>query len=925
MRPIKMTVSAFGPFADTTIIDFEKLGTQGIYLITGDTGAGKTTIFDAITFALYGETSGDYRASGMLRSKYANPETKTFVELEFENKGKRYVVYRNPEYERPKGRGEGTTKQKPEASLEFDKDRAPITKYTDVTKMVTEIIGLDKKQFSQIAMIAQGDFRKLLMAKTEEREEIFRNIFHTKQYQELQKSIGDEANEMYKEYMEKKREILQNIDNITCNEESPYFDKLQERKEQQELVHFEEFEDVLQHVLQEDKEQLDSLEIEANKNQEQLGELVKEIDYVTNRVKIKSNLDIVCKELEQLKNDLQDKKATVEKTVTEAKKVELITADITLLKDKMEDYTQLSNNIKQLNTLKEAENKTATLLIQEENKINKIDKQIKECNEVIALYGDVEKERVVKANELEKVQTELYDIESMMLKYSNLDLLVKTSKRLQNEYLEQQLQHQKALKEYTSHEQSFYNAQAGILAEQIKEGQPCPVCGSLEHPHLAVRGNEVLSKEELDLEKDNIQALRDDVEKASRRTGNSLAEMHSLEKIISEELSGKYNIDDISQGKDNLLVLTKEKENLQQELSCQLHTLDEHAKHYKKAKNQLPDITTAREKLELSIKEYREKQIRDKAEINHLSEQIEKLKENLTYDSAKLAKQQIDKLQAEKNVLEKAVKNAQEKYDVCQKLQGEKETKKKIYEEQLSERNCRELEVLNAEKANYTKQNKLIQQQRENIKVRYQNNDSFGKQVCKAWKVWIKEEEEYKTLRALADTLNGKLSKKDKILLETYVQMTYFDRILNQANVRLLQMTGGQYELVRKETATNQRSHTGLELNVLDHYNGTTRSVQTLSGGESFMASLALALGLSDEIQKMAGGIQLDTMFVDEGFGSLDEETLSKAIMVLNGLAKGNRLIGIISHVSELKQRIDKQILITKSQTEGSKVEMLLD
>lgn len=371
--------------------------------------------------------------------------------------------------------------------------------------------------------------------------------------------------------------------------------------------------------------------------------------------------------------------------------------------------------------------------------------------------------------------------------------------------------------------------------------------------------------------------------------------------------------------------LMQQKQKLAKEetdLKEQLHNVKEKENVYKAAYQHLPELSGQKEELEKQLREKNEQLMREREEAAALQKEFETMKEGLKFADEQTAKEQINEMQTKKTMLESAVKQAHEAAAKCDNEIKEKQAAQKALVEQLQSGDCKELSVLTEDKNRLTEQLKGQQIAKESVNRRFKNNESAKENIEKEWVHLSQVEKEYKLLKSLSDTANGGLTGKDKIMLETYIQATYFDRILLRANARFSKMSNGQYELVRKKNASNLKNQSGLDIDVRDHYNGSFRSVKTLSGGESFMASLSLALGLSDEIQAAAGGIQLDTMFVDEGFGSLDDETLSVAIRTLNELTEGNRLVGIISHVSELKQSIDKQIVVTKKRESGSRVAM---
>ncbi len=1482
MRPMKLTMSAFGPYAKKTEIDFECLGEQGLYLITGDTGAGKTTIFDAITFALYGEASGDVRKADMFRSKYAEAQTPTYVEFTFAYRGKCYTVKRSPEYQRPKAKGEGNTQQKADASLVFPDGRPVVTKTKEVTKAVTDLIGLDRKQFSRIAMIAQGDFQKMLLAGTEERSEIFRQIFNTKGYQVMQEKLKEKARECKGEYDELKRSIRQDMDGIICEGEDAVSAKLKEfgreefdgrigdgmallemlcaqdgellneldakiremeeriqaedqqigtvrkiRQQQKELAEKQESLKVQEPEFQQAKEKFDlaqKREKECKDIARQIEELQKELGIFEKikqeetekqsdeqklaqekraseegEKKIRELKEALTKKKESLEalggveeegkrleeqreenerqeNDFYQQKENLRKEFEEEKKakeewakakeelenlcikiqecdgkikalegrdtrlfgVEALEKDLGEVKGVLEkeeaDFRAAEEKIKEEETAQEtlrlqekrlleeektraAEMETLRNAAQEEqsceqerrkaqdtlDKFQELSEDMKKLKREIAEQKKKSERAQKQAEEkkaalisLQQEIKELMDTETRALRLAReKDKLegekeslaafdgVRKAWKEQGEKLRQaQKDYGEAFREkeaaesaYHHMERIFFDAQAGLLARELKEGAACPVCGSPHHPRLAVLPDTAPEKEELDNEKKRLAQIQAKVERLSEKAGGFAAQEKRLAEdvrrqaaeifgenvweMLGEASGGEdaWEMMDVASGGENAWkkmdaalqkaieerksqkeeeekqicqemktakqqkkrkeelenqIAESEREqeksekasrNAQQELAAAngrmeekdrqweialaemqfpdtvgedpaamkdflIRTLEQKKMQHQRAvldKKRLEQLQSEKEKCEKNQQEIKEKiaesrqkeaalqgeqkgqserliadakkavsvleraeefmvwqdenhikgkifsvledsvlcvhdivedigkyQDMLKAEGDFLREQMDEwknLKEEkqqkeeqqekdkqklhemekksegirgkreekmqqffrtlLNYDETlraysesdtggiftasgtgtqqvqglsvlempeekwndavqraenslwekkekmekALAKNQSDQTEKEKlrretgemetqsETLEKRVEEAkhnitrtEEKIngrngkikEFLEQLKSEREEdargKMKTLEREKKEReDCREKaeqeynecrtakerlmavvetlqnqlleageagqlseEEIGARKEKWQQEKNRLIQERDGRKMAYQTNCRIISNLRAKQDDILEVEEKYKWMKSLSDTANGALNGKHKIEFETYIQMAYFDRVIRRANLRLLTMSGGQYELKRTESGENpngresgnKREKTGLELSVIDHYNVTERSVKTLSGGESFQASLSLALGLSDEIQSSAGGIHLDSMFVDEGFGSLDEEALSQAMKALMRLTEGKRLVGVISHVAELKEQIEKKIVVTKNRGE---------
>lgn len=922
MRPIRMTVSAFGPFAEETEIDFSKLGDSGLYLVTGDTGAGKTTIFDAIVYALYGEASGEGRQGSMFRSKYAKLETRTFVELEFACNNQIYVVSRNPGYTRQRLKGTGTATQKSDARLVFQDDRQPVTGLLEVTKKITEIIGLDRNQFTQIVMLAQGEFQKFLMASTEEKETIFRNIFHTQNYQELQTKLKDRGGQLKNEYEDYENQISRLIKNVTCGEESAFSEELTSLQGQQELVNQEEFAHLLEQLLAEQKTALQQLDKEMKDREKQLATLNEQIGVAVNLQGAKEELTRIETFLKAGQQELAKLVETKKKAVEAAGACDELTAKVAQVQQKLGDYAHLTKLSKQQETTKKEYETGEQTLAQYEKSVKENQEKILQLQAVTEEKKDCGKLRLSMAHRLEEIsrqKKEMEDFQSLFGQFEKQQQQVEKQQQLCRKKL---AEYEELSREYNHLYQGFIRSQAGILAQSLQEGDPCPVCGAVSHPKPAELSEEICTREELEKKKEKVDKKDQEAREQGLKAEGLLTTCNAMRQQLAEKADALLGEGELEAVKplleERLSKLLEEKEKGEKELT----DYQQGEEAYEEAQKQLPVLSESQKEMENAVAKQRELQTGRAKDLEHLEENLESLKKELIYKNEEEALAAIEEWNRQKENLQKAKDTAEKAVADYDKEIAAKRAKQQTLEEQLRENQTKPYEELIKQRQDLQSDKQRIQAKRDHLYRRCENNQESGRQALEMWEKLTQVEERYVSMKNLSDTVNGNLSGKNRIMLETYVQMTYFDLILNQANVRLLSMTDGQYELVRKRGASNQKSQSGLELEVWDHYTSSLRSVHTLSGGESFMASLALALGLSDEIQMKAGGIRLDTMFVDEGFGSLDEETLSKAIDVLAGLTEGNRLVGIISHVEELKQRIDKQIVVTKDAATGSRVEV---
>ena len=817
MRPLKLVMSAFGPYATQTVIDFSKLGEQGLYLITGDTGAGKTVIFDAVSYALYGQTSGGVRDANMLRSQYADTDTPTFVELEFSFHGKCYRVKRNPEYRRPAKRGSGMTKEKAGAELYYPDGRVPVTRMSDVDKSIVELLGLNHKQFTQITMIAQGQFRKFLDTNTDERSKIFRDLFHTYFFQQLQDKLKQDAAAKRNEFIEQQRRSEQALNGICCAYPA-YTEQLQSFA----MRHYEgcvdevlALVDTLIALDEKEQQQVAAVETAAAKEvsalQESLGALAKK---------------------QQLLQAIQTTEARI---------------------------ARMQQQIEQ----------EAAASVQRQEALQKLEADVNKAQK-----GEVERAQLqAERQQLAARQRELRQLNEMQQRYQNQEV----------ELLQKRKEYKRASEEYEHFNKlsdacfdRFLGAQAGLLAhDKLKPGKPCPVCGSCEHPQPVQLAQDAPTE-------NDVEQARAKAETAQKIRDGLIGEGTALNRRLKQDMTlliGKgvelLGCDDLKLIAERAQAELKDVNNKITDLRLKMGFLQEKVEQYHKLAKTLEQQKIADKQAEAAAQSMRQQLAGAEGQLQELKKQLAQQQELLVDVNEQELQQEHAKLLAQLRELD---------------LQG-----KRLY--------------------SAIEKNRQIKQEVSGYEAR--------RAACEA---------EYSFINSLSATLNGTLTGKKRVNLETYVQMHYFDKILQRANIRLLRMSRGQYELCRDkmqdEDSKTGNSKTGLDLEVKDYYSGNLRSVKTLSGGESFMASLALALGLADEVQSCAGGIQLDTMFVDEGFGSLDDSSLQQAIATLQGLSEGHRLVGIISHVHDLQEMIDKKILVRKKrglQGTGSEVALVVD
>ncbi len=920
MRPLKITMSAFGPYAGEVTLDMQKLGKSGIYLITGDTGAGKTTVFDAISYALYGEASGNYRENTTLRSKYASADTPTFVELEFEYNNEIYKINRNPEYPRPNKRGEGFTKQSANAELVMP-DGSVITKIKEVSAKVEEIIGINKNQFSQIAMIAQGDFRKLLNCETNERSKIFRKIFKTEPYHNIEIKLSSLFNELKRNREKEKSGIEQYINQLNCNKNDTLFLELERAKSGDVLI-----EDVIKLA----GEIINKDALEYTKTQKNIESINEEIEKINSNIKLYENQEATKKayakasaQLEELKTKRNDCEKAYKSAEAQRERLDDLTRKINLINSKMPKYDELKSLENSINERTQSFEKSNNSLKLKQQEITLLEKEIDEKSkaleevkgaDLLVQKLNVQKEEInKKAEALKELKTEIDRCKTEQKNLKNAQSFAKSALdeygALENEYNQIYI--------------AFFNEQAGIIADELKDGEPCPVCGSTSHPNLARKSENAPSQADVESAQNLVKKAQEKADKA-RDTASALKsrfdEIAANVKSAAKKLFGTDDnvFDDYN---SNINALKKEYD----DTLALLKTANEKLNLYQKLDKEIPKIQEKQKSLSDEISTLNTQKASDEAFISENTKRVTSIKSELDFESADLAKDKLKEYTNLSNDIKNAIEKSKNDFDdIKSKYDTQKGTKASL-EKALKEFKEIDLASLKEKSLKLNEYKKDVDKTAKSLYSRIESNKLLVDNISEKRDILKGYDDKYVWLKALSETANGDISGKEKITLETFVQMTYFDSIIRKANIRLLTMSDGQYELVRRSDAETLKKNEGLALDVIDHFNGSSRSVSTLSGGESFMASLCLALGLSDEIQSSNGGIKLDTMFVDEGFGSLDGEALDRALSALTSLSQGNRLVGIISHVDALRDRIDNKIVITKDRTFGSNAQIICD
>lgn len=873
MKPITLTICGWGPYRDEQPpIDFEALGSRGLFLITGATGAGKTTIFDAVTYALYGDLSGKTREKGSVRSDFAAPSTKTYVELVMEHGGKRYRIRRNPEYMRPRKRqsknGE-LTKEKENAYLTMP-DGSCIEGSSEVTARIRELLKVDINQFRQLSMIAQGEFTRLLTAPSSEKSKIFREIFDTKLYERLEAKLKNSSAELYRQVMEYRHRMEEEVSVFSPDEEL--------------------------------KAEVEALVAEAGIYSERLLPFLKEkiSVFLSEEKRLHSEEKKAEEEIEELAGivkEAEQTKALMEQLAKEREKQKS-------LAEREPDYRQMEERLQRA--------EEAAAVREYELLLQNREEQRKTCEKKLQL-SERELEGLLQKQEEQRTLVELaeqiaeaFDMKERCEEAERLRQEKETALReKKQEFGALQVRYEKAEKEaeasihdYENAERRYRHGIAGILAQDLKEGEPCPVCGALSHPCRQEREQGVPTEEELKEKK-----------LLSEKKRQELLKIHGETRACRE-------------ARDLLDREAEKSRRMQQELTEKMQELPAEIREY-------PDFHKRSDF---------EKQRKEAEEICLRISEKKKTKAALRQERQVLLEKEGLARGNFRDELQKAGFTGEEEYRAAflpeQKRKEEQEAVKDYGQRcHAKEHLIHHLE----EELKVREQRSPAEEQQKLAEIR-KKKDSLTEAGSRLWKNRNETEKLYRSLKEkkekstalsekygiikdLDDAVNG--NNKKRLVLEQYVLAAYFEEILKAANLRLAMMSGGRYTLYRTKEVTDGRSKDSLDMEVLDYYTGRYRSVKTLSGGETFKVSLSLALGMSDVVQAYSGGIQVDALFIDEGFGSLDQESLEQACQTLMSLAESDRMIGIISHVPLLSEKIENQIQVKKTST-GSTYQLVV-
>ena len=1070
-------MSAFGPYAGQASIDFSLLGTSGIYLICGDTGAGKTTIFDAISFALYGEPSGSFRKARTLRSDFAAPDVKTYVELEFEHRGRRYRVLRNPAYERPKLRGEGTTTEGADATLwELDSpEKPPVTRTAAVNARVLDLLGIDRDQFSQIVMIAQGDFRRLLSADTKERSSILRKLFGTEPYLAFERALARRQRELEKSSQSVTDQLrgIMSLASVEGETRAAELERLQSlaAPDADALVA------LLDAQEKDDAAEAGVLDADATRLREREDSLKAQLDLATQTAAATAKAVAAAGTTATRKAELASAEDAAKGAPELARKAAALAAELPAYEELGRAHAALAAAERKAREARAELGKTEAALGEKDDSLARARDMVRELAErAKASRDEAERAREAAAKavrdceELERrtatvaelaakatdasaaleraesaqaaAREEVAGLEAAEARHAGaperlarataacedvgrrLAELERSCQDLQKRgreadearstwakkkslHLDARKAFDEAQARYAAAERAFLDGQAGIMASTLAPGMACPVCGSTEHPHLAAVSAEVPTEEQAKAAKQAADAAREQFQDAAAKAADARARFDASQVELSRLIAETGGEDALAKGRAALTEQREAARNEEAAAKAEVAALEDVRKRRDAARKRLEDadrrveearscgvaadkelaaaksgleefssalgetdVEAARARkrvcdgaLDAALKAERGARARvdagaaASAEAERLAGEVEDLRATrdarresvdglgrdvasanarlrqiaagLSFGSGAEAKRQLDQTEAARRALEEGLTSARDAYEETRRSEAAAEASRKSAQERLDALRSRgqvDGEGAEAALARVREELDRLLGRQTVLASRRSSNAGMRKRLRRLGKQALEVAESYGEVRSLAQTASGQLSGKERLSFETYLQARWFDRVIHAANRRLSVMTNGRFELERhrgQQTGTGG-SQSGLELDVRDTFTGKPRPASTLSGGESFKASLSLALGLSDVVQASAGGVQLDAMFVDEGFGTLDQESLELAVRTLSDLTGSNKLVGIISHVEELQESIGRKIVVEAGR-DGSSVRVELE
>ncbi|GEN27243.1 nuclease SbcCD subunit C [Halovibrio variabilis] len=1016
MTPLTLTMQAFGPFAGSETIDFTALGRSPLFLINGPTGAGKSSILDAICFALYGQTTGDERTGSQMRCDQADAALLTDVTLDFRLRGVDYRVRRVPQQERPKARGEGTTTHNAEAQLWRmtalgETGECLVAKSViDATAELQRLIGLNADQFRQVMVLPQGQFRELLMADSKDREKIFSQLFQTQIFQRIEEQLRTQANQIERAVKDHRQHISGILAGGELESESALAQELEALTPQVEQARqgFETAQRARRGAekqrdealaLQRQFEARDTLAADKARHVEQHAHIentkarLAQSDHAqalapqsTALAQARQALTTAQADHQQAQAALTSQRASAEQAQHTWEAARERQAEVPALRERHRQLSEFIQQGQQLSELQARFQTAHSAWQQADSALKRDEEQLEHIRQQGEAIGVTLERLQTEFQQLASAPAELSRHESLLTQRQELDNLSQHRRELDSQQQQatqalsrRQEEADQAQRHATEQEMHWHQSQAALLALTLEQDAPCPVCGSLEHPTPAASSTDVVTQAQVEKARSALEKARQARQAAERqhqtlaqqieynaqqvqRLGQQLAEWatqplselqnacedlrrqvqrrQSVEREISQQTTARDGLrrewatldkqlkaqrPTVEKAKEDALRLESQRDQLSQALpddardsEAMRHTLAE-------LERQIAQIEKAWESAQQGLSTSQTQRARAEEQLRGASERVERSEQALEQaqtawqtalqqspfdDEAAFQAAQLDDAQRQ---------DLTQQLEVYQRRLAELEGALQNYQTQLAEKTPPDIAALNTQAEDAQAAENAQLETWRGLDGRLKTLHAIRQKLATAHAAQAELEAQYQLWGTLSEVANGRTGHR--ISLQRFVLGVLLDDVLIQASERLVRMSRGRYQLVRREDPSKGNKASGLELDVADTYTGKNRPVATLSGGESFMAALALALGLSDVVQAYAGGITLDTLFIDEGFGSLDQDALDQAIAMLSELQMGGRMIGIISHVSELKEQMPVRLEVRTSR-QGSTVEV---
>lgn len=935
MKPLVLRLGAFGPYAGQEELHLEDFGSAGLFLITGDTGAGKTTLFDAICYALFGRLSGQVRGVDTVRSDFAPASAETYVELEFEHRGQRCRIRRTPAYRRPSLRKNGGMVEQPATAQLWLPGRAPIEKVRTVDEEIEGLLCITAEQFRQIAMIAQGEFVSLLNTTGEERSKVLRRIFGTDALRRAQERLKAMTTECNRKNQQATQRLEQYISGLRAPAQGPLHTQLEELLcRPGTALYCDEACALAQQILQEDQQL--AAELAA-----QIGELDKTLQAGLMRLQDERNQQALRQEYEKLQQELPELEQALALAGQQEERLKLwqqaraLAAPWQLAQAAQRDAQTAAQSAQQRQQEQNALQNSEPQQAQAHQAAQQARKQAAQIGEALAAArSEAQLQQTRWEHENRLLEDRMQRLEGLRRMFARQREAQNKAQQAAERFVERKTRCQAVEQTAQQAEAAFWTSQAGALAAALQPGEPCPVCGSREHPSPASQPQGAPTQAQLDQYRAQAEAARSEMQAAALESGRAAQDAQTQRELFrqqAEELLEQCG--EALPAEEDALTgalarLSAQAKETQQELEAQRARQAQQSGQLaqkEKEKAALEWQAEQGEQVWMDYQNRREAARRLWEESTARQQQTQKTAQQrlAEFEAQRAAAgfadtecwQQANLPQAQAEALQRQAAQTRDRaarhHSAMESVQA-----------RLKEGPVPDLAALDAELEQQKSSLGQLRARQKDCDIRISVNTEALHNIQAAQAQSQAQQQQAARIDRLNRTANGTLpGGLGKRQFEEYVLTAHFRRAVQAANLRFTAMTGGKYELLCHERADSSREST-LDLDVYDHYTGKVRSVRSLSGGESFQAALALALGLSDSIQNRAGGVQIDAMFIDEGFGTLDAQALEKALEALAALTEGDRLVGVISHVPELRERIDRQIRVSKT-PQGSRMTLV--